>query len=857
MSQGEKGFVCPNCSADMGAQDVICVQCGYDCRTGAAYHAQTARVKSVPGLKKIGFGVVSFCALIVLAGGLYYVFKPQAPKSEPPPIVQIVPQEAADPPSYDWNAYSPNEGYHGNLYDLLVLFSIQENRDISIDPDVTALLVGKKIDLSNEQISQSSIALIPNILRREGLTVQKSKWESREIDFITTPARMAYYRAVQSLGQNNIPQAMALLAQSENSGTEYDGHCNELNKALSAIMAIKLRMELCGSIIDESGGRYIAANSRRKSLVRDILSAQVVAFWQDLETYQQPILERLVSSMNNHQTSECKAIAWYLEKMMAWVASMEQRLQAAGIVSVQTWKNTRAASSMFGDLYASYSASAEKSNSIAMAGPADMDDAFHGISSMAKGVYLDRAAPLPRIIHGELNMRKSAQSIESLLLPSSRKALHMDQLAESYAKTKPLWADMIRRKGTPLGGAHYSIPQLIGTSRGLVVLMGEGSVSPFMASSALREPIKVTTSRYDKTAFMVQTYDYLLYRGVVTGVEITQWMNQPMFFFEKYSGDVGDSFWISAHQACLWLKSELGEKFPDNRSLRLQWHDLVMPIDGDSAGAAIALAGYSTLARAPLRQDVAMTGSIRADGTIKAVGGINAKALGALLEENINVVIVPRENEADLYATPIDQLCQQIIIVADHVSDYKKYASVQTDENLQVQKAIEDTIDAIVQLQIGKYEDAYRGFNRVANKNPEIYNARRLLEYMQLYGKRDIQKRSTGVASTWYIAEPPPARRPAKNTSMVQLYRCSQCWGRGYLACKTCGGSGVWTGIGQPICPDCGGKGRLDAWKQCNRCAGNGRITGTLTAECPGCQGVGIHKCGSCSGLGTRLDQSK
>jgi predicted ATP-dependent protease len=51
-------------------------------------------------------------------------------------------------------------------------------------------------------------------------------------------------------------------------------------------------------------------------------------------------------------------------------------------------------------------------------------------------------------------------------------------------------------------------------------------------------------------------------------------------------------------------------------------------VDGDSASAAELLALLSALADVPLRQDLAMTGSVNQHGMIQPIGGVNEKIEG-------------------------------------------------------------------------------------------------------------------------------------------------------------------------------------------------------------------------------------
>ncbi len=70
-------------------------------------------------------------------------------------------------------------------------------------------------------------------------------------------------------------------------------------------------------------------------------------------------------------------------------------------------------------------------------------------------------------------------------------------------------------------------------------------------------------------------------------------------------------------------------------------------IEGDSASITIATAIMSDLLNLPVRQDLAMTGSLSVRGEVLPVGGITAKVEGAALE-GISEVIIPKVNEADL-----------------------------------------------------------------------------------------------------------------------------------------------------------------------------------------------------------------
>ena len=85
-------------------------------------------------------------------------------------------------------------------------------------------------------------------------------------------------------------------------------------------------------------------------------------------------------------------------------------------------------------------------------------------------------------------------------------------------------------------------------------------------------------------------------------------------------------------KAVMTLESFFEERFAQDRPLALKatlsFEQTYGPIEGDSATMAETVALFSKLAQIPVRQDIAITGSMGLDGQAQPVGGVSAKIEG-------------------------------------------------------------------------------------------------------------------------------------------------------------------------------------------------------------------------------------
>jgi len=108
----------------------------------------------------------------------------------------------------------------------------------------------------------------------------------------------------------------------------------------------------------------------------------------------------------------------------------------------------------------------------------------------------------------------------------------------------------------------------------------------------------------------------------------------------------------------LILSGYLGNKFAQDKPLALQanicFEQLYEPVEGDSASSTELYCLLSSLAELPLRQDIAVTGSVDQLGRIQPIGGVNEKIEGFYAVCKIKGltgkqgVMIPRANVQNL-----------------------------------------------------------------------------------------------------------------------------------------------------------------------------------------------------------------
>jgi len=94
------------------------------------------------------------------------------------------------------------------------------------------------------------------------------------------------------------------------------------------------------------------------------------------------------------------------------------------------------------------------------------------------------------------------------------------------------------------------------------------------------------------------------------------------------------------------IKKFLGEDIT-NKDVHIQFIGTYEGVEGDSASISIATAVISALEGVPVKQNVAMTGSLSVRGDVMPVGGVTQK-IEAAAQAGIGTVLIPRSNMGDV-----------------------------------------------------------------------------------------------------------------------------------------------------------------------------------------------------------------
>ncbi len=132
-----------------------------------------------------------------------------------------------------------------------------------------------------------------------------------------------------------------------------------------------------------------------------------------------------------------------------------------------------------------------------------------------------------------------------------------------------------------------------------------------------------------------------------------------------------------------YLRSHFAQKRPLSLTASVCFEQSYQGVDGDSASATEIYAILSSLSGLPIRQDIAVTGSLNQKGDIQPIGGVNEKIEGffdcvmASRSTGREGVIIPRRNVPDL-------MLREDVVRAAKKGRFSVYAIDRVEEGIEI-----------------------------------------------------------------------------------------------------------------------------------------------------------------------------
>ena len=170
-----------------------------------------------------------------------------------------------------------------------------------------------------------------------------------------------------------------------------------------------------------------------------------------------------------------------------------------------------------------------------------------------------------------------------------------------------------------------------------------------------------------------------------------------------------------------FLQGRYAQEYPLSLSASLVFEQTYGGIDGDSASSAELYALLSALADAPLKQNLAVTGSVNQHGIVQPIGGVNEKIEGFfdVCEERgltgDQGVLIPASNTDQLMLRPD-------VVAAAEAGDFHVYPVETIDQGIELLTSVEagqrdeqgtfpeGTLNARVEARLREYADRRRQF---------------------------------------------------------------------------------------------------------------------------------------------------
>ncbi|MBT7706826.1 ATP-dependent protease LonB [archaeon] len=227
---------------------------------------------------------------------------------------------------------------------------------------------------------------------------------------------------------------------------------------------------------------------------------------------------------------------------------------------------------------------------------------------------------------GDLAKEEKAEFVEAKHVKAAKLLARPleQQIADKYIERKKEY-EVIVTEGTQVGRVN-----------GLAVI-GSGS-----AHSGILLPIEAEVTPGGKTADIIAT------------------------------GKLGEIAKEAVKNVSAIIMRYFGEDIKETRDIYVQFLQTHEGVEGDSASIAVATAIISALKSIPVKQSVAMTGSLSVRGEVLPIGGVTSK-VEAAIDTGIKTIIVPKTNMQDIVIDK-ERLNLVTIIPVTSINEVLKHA---------------------------------------------------------------------------------------------------------------------------------------------------------------------------------------
>ncbi len=175
-----------------------------------------------------------------------------------------------------------------------------------------------------------------------------------------------------------------------------------------------------------------------------------------------------------------------------------------------------------------------------------------------------------------------------------------------------------------------------------------------------------------------------------------------------------------------YLGGRFAKDIPLALSAQITFEQVYETIDGDSASSTELYALLSSLSGFPLRQDIAVTGSVNQRGQVQAIGGVNEKIEGFF--DVCNVVGLSGDQGVMIPASNVKHLMlREDVVEAVDAGTFHIYPITTVDEGISLLTGKEagepdesgqfpeDTVNGAVQRRLKQLADKFKAYAKMDN----------------------------------------------------------------------------------------------------------------------------------------------